>query len=89
MLKLFIDNFHLQVLSLIIICSPSINVPVVCDNAISFKPVAPPFFAAYPIAPLARPLIFEPYKVAVKGAFKIVNVWISYKCKSQGVVAPE
>ena len=47
-----------MILSLIIICSPVIKVPVVCDNAISFKPVAPAFQARYPIAPLAKTSYF-------------------------------
>ena len=75
-----------------IICSPFINAPVVCDTANSFTPVAFAFFARYPTAPLANPLILDPL-IFSSGennvfTFKIVNVWISYKCKSQSVVLP-
>ena len=55
-----IEILALVVLSLIIICSPVMNVPVVCDKLISSLPVVSAFFAAYPIAPLARPLILVP-----------------------------
>ena len=77
-------------LSLNIISSPAINLPVVCDKQSSFIPVAPPFLARYPIAPLAKPLTFSPSTtvILISVHFNIVNVWISYKCKSQGVVAP-
>ena len=66
--------------SLIIICSPLIKVPVVCDNAISFEPVEPAFLAAYPIAPLDKPLILAPVTTWLPENaphFNMVNVWIS------------
>ena len=88
-----IDAFSVDVFSLNINCSPLIKAPVVCDTASSLTPVAFAFFARYPIAPLAKPLILVPATLSpafVKTLhFKIVNVWISYKCKSHSVVVPE
>ena len=75
-----IDIFAATDLSFIISCSPIIKVPVVCYNAISFAPVVPAFFAAYPIAPLARPLILAPWSTSPDvnaEHFNIVNVWMS------------
>ena len=80
-----IDGADADVLSLNINFSPTMNVPVVCDNAISSTPVAPPVFAKYQTAPLLRPLTLDPATKLVSSNelhFKMVNVWISYKCKS-------
>ena len=67
------------------------NVPVVWDTAISSEPVASPFLAANPSAPLDKPLILNPFNTwAAENElhFKIVNVWISYKYKSKLDVIP-
>ena len=90
----FIEIFpeDLEVLSFIMICSPSIKTPVVWDNAISSKPVDPALRAAYPIAPLLTPLILDPSgtSASIKAEhLKIVNVWTSYRCKSNSVESPE
>ena len=83
-----IETSATTVLSFITNCSPFIKVPVVSDNAISSAPVESASIAAYPIAPLALPLILDPLiTFADVNAlhFKIVNVWISYKYKSNWV----
>ena len=76
-----IDIFALEGRSFTIKLSPFIKVPVVCDNANSSIPVAPPFFARYPIAPLARPLTLVPWTRLgppdTLTHFNIVKVWIS------------
>jgi len=66
------------------------KVPVVCETTSSFKPVAPLALARNADAPLARPLIFKPvgFDSGKAEHFKIVYVWISYRCKSQSVVFP-
>ena len=87
-----IDGADVDVFSFNINFSPTINVPVVCDNTISFTPVAPPVFAKYPTAPLLSPLTLVPAtKVDSLNElhFKTVNVCISYKLKSKLVAAPE
>ena len=60
-----IDGADVDVFSFNINFSPTINVPVVCDNTISFKPVAPRFLARYPIAPLLRPLTLSPCEIVI------------------------
>ena len=54
------------------------NEPVVCDNTNSDLPEKSAFFATYPIAPLARPLTFDPmpgkFEPVNSLHFKIVNV---------------
>ena len=72
-----IDTSATTDLSFITNCSPIMNLPVVSDTAISFAPVVPAFDAAYPIAPLARPLTLEPFTTfpLVKELhFRTVNV---------------
>ena len=84
-----IDGASVVGLSLNSNCSPMINVPVVWLKQSSFTPVASRFLARYPIAPLLRPLTLVPWTLVplvmvefIALVFKIVNVWISYKCKS-------
>ena len=86
-----IDGADVDVFSLNINFSPTINVPVVCYKQISSLPVASATFAAYPIAPLLRPLTLVPTTTLADENtehFKTVNVCISYKLKSKLVVAP-
>ena len=85
-----IETSASTVLSFIINCSPFIKVPVVSDNASSFWPVVPRSLARYPIAPLALPLTLSPCEIVtlISLHFNIVNVWISYKYKSNWVFEP-
>ena len=83
----WIDTGILCDTSLTISCSPSINWPVVSDNDTSFG--LDGTSAANPMAPLVNPLTLEPAAIwPVAESFNIVNVWISYKCKSNSVDPP-
>ena len=87
-----IDDFSVEIFSLNIICSPSINEPVVSESANSFWPVVFASSARKPIAPLDNPLTLVPATLldafVNELTFNIVNVWISYRCKSNCVEAP-
>ena len=84
----FMDTVAAVVCSENIICSPTINVPDVCETANSCTPVDPLTLARNPFAPLAKPLILVPigFELAIAVHFNMVYVWISYKCKSNSVV---
>ena len=77
-----IDTFSVVSFSLKIICSPSINAPVVCDKFNSFVPEVFAFSARYPIAPLARPLTLVPF-IFPPGFVRAVTLNVVYVCISK------
>ena len=76
--------------SLIITCSPLINVPVTCVNLTT--ELAPPAAVEYPVAPLLTPLTYDASGSSVLLTVSLrtirVNVCISNKCKSHSVESP-
>ena len=76
-----IDGELLVCFSSTITRSPSANTPVVCKRDLSLPLLETS--ATNPIAPLDNPLILEPTVILLTSDnFNIVNVCISYKCKS-------